>query len=250
MGSGGALPADEELVARFSGRLDYSVGQFVGRPHADQWVWDEHLDAILGHPGLKPSVSLRSLLQQVADDDRELAADAFQAAVEHGDQVMVSCRLHAAGGGVRSVLITAEVSDDQPDGQPMCALLRKNHVAATTGPWLVGQVLDLTSLRLSASRAAANHAVNQSAEHRAAIEQAKGIIMVTHRVDADCAFELLRRHSQNTNTKVHDLADHLVGHVTTLHLETARAQVDALLQQPYEHEPSQPTRPRVDPAPV
>ena len=57
--------------------------------------------------------------------------------------------------------------------------------------------------------------------------------MLTHRIDADTAFELLRHHSQNTNTKVHDLAAHLVTQVTTLHLdETAPAQVDALLQQP------------------
>jgi hypothetical protein len=43
MVGGGASPADEQLVARFSGRLDDRVGRFVGRPHADQWVWDEIL---------------------------------------------------------------------------------------------------------------------------------------------------------------------------------------------------------------
>ncbi len=144
----------------------------------------------------------------------------------------MSCRLHAGDGSVRSVLITAEISDDEPSGVSMSALLRMDGLAAATGPWLVGHVLDLTTLRLSATRAAANHAVNEAAKHRAVIEQAKGMLMLTYRIDADTAFDVLRRHSQTTNTKVHDLAAHLVAQATTLHLETAPAQIDALLQQP------------------
>ena len=178
------------------------------------------------------SASLQTLLEHVADEERPLAADAFRAAVEHGDEVMVSCRLHAADGSVRSVLITAEMSDDEPSGVSMSALLRMDGLAAATGPWLVGHVVDLTTLRLGATRAAANHAVNEAAKHRAVIEQAKGMLMLTYRIDADTAFEVLRRHSQTTNTKVHDLAAHLVNHATTLQLETAPAQIDALLKQP------------------
>jgi hypothetical protein len=232
VGGGGVSPADEQLVARFSGRLDGRVGRFLGRPHADQWVCDEQLLAILGHPQGGESASLQTLLERVADNEQPLAADAFQAAVEHGDEVLVSCRLQAADGSVRSVLITAETSDDEPSGMSMSALLRMDGLAAATGPWLVGHVIDLTTLRLSATRAAANHAVDEAAKHRAVIEQAKGMLMLTYRIDADTAFDVLRRHSQTTNTKVHDLAAHLVAHATTLHLETAPAQIDALLQQP------------------
>ncbi len=229
---GGVSPADEQLLARFSGRLDDRVGRFLGRPHADQWVWDEQLAAILGCPARRGSASLQTLLQHVADDERSLAADAFRAAVEHGDQVMVSCRVHAADGSIRSVLITAEISDDEPSGVSMSALLRMDGLTAATGPWLVGHVVDLTTLRLGATRAAANHAVNEAAKHRAVIEQAKGILMLTYRINADTAFELLRHHSQNTNTKVHDLAAHLVHQVTALRLQTAPAQIDTLLRQP------------------
>ena len=193
---------------------------------------NQTVTAILGYPRCRELASLQTLLQHVADDEQPLVADAFAAAMEHGDPVMVSCRLYAADGGVRSVLIAAEVSDVEPTEQSMSALLPMDGLAAASGPWLVGQVVDLTTLRLGAARAATNHAVIEAAKHRAVIEQAKGILMVTHRIDADIAFELLRHHSQNTNTKVHDLAAHLVTQVTTLHLETAPAQVDALLQQP------------------
>ena len=108
VGGGGGSPADEQVVARFSGRLDNRVGRFLGRPHADQWVWDQQLDAVLGSPRGGIPASLQTLLQQVADDERSLVADAFRAAVEHGDPVIVSCRLHTGDGSVRSVLVTAE----------------------------------------------------------------------------------------------------------------------------------------------
>ena len=119
---------------------------------------------------------------------------------------------------------------DVPSLLPMDACM--DVMAAATGPWLVGHVIDLTTLRLGATRGAANHAVNEAAKHRAVIEQAKGMLMLTYRIDADTAFEVLRRHSQTTNTKVHDLAAHLVAHATALHQETGPAQIDALLQQP------------------
>jgi GAF domain-containing protein len=46
--------------------------------------------------------------------------------------------------------------------------------------------------------------------NRAAIEQAKGIIMAQNRCDADEAFNILRRASQGRNVKVRDLAQELV----------------------------------------
>ena len=45
---------------------------------------------------------------------------------------------------------------------------------------------------------------------RAPIEQAKGILMALHGVDADEAFDLLRRESQATNTRLHTVATELV----------------------------------------
>ena len=45
---------------------------------------------------------------------------------------------------------------------------------------------------------------------RAVIEQAKGILMCRHGIDADGAFELLRDHSQKTGHKVGDVAGAIV----------------------------------------
>jgi hypothetical protein len=43
-------------------------------------------------------------------------------------------------------------------------------------------------------------------ENRAVIEQAKGMISRDHQVSVEVAFEMLRRHSRNTNTPVRVLA--------------------------------------------
>ena len=44
------------------------------------------------------------------------------------------------------------------------------------------------------------------AEHRAVIEQVKGILMMVYRIDADAAFDLLKWRSQEANIKLRVLA--------------------------------------------
>jgi AmiR/NasT family two-component response regulator len=51
-------------------------------------------------------------------------------------------------------------------------------------------------------------------ESRAVIEQAKGILMSTHRIDADTAFDLLRGRSQASNRKLRDVAADIVNGTT------------------------------------
>ena len=224
----GVSQADEQLLGQFSGRLDLQLGRFLGRPHADRWVWDRTSIGILGYPGVEASTSLQTLLQHVAAEERELAAKAFLAAVEQGRPFLLSCRLYAADGKSRLVLIMAEVTKTQPGGL-MAGLMEVDGLSAATGPWLVGHLIDLTALHLSATRAATDHAIAEATRHRAVIEQAKGIIMLAYQVDADAAFQVLRRHSQNTNTKLRDLAARLVDGIRDMGLDAAPAQIDALL---------------------
>jgi response regulator NasT len=59
---------------------------------------------------------------------------------------------------------------------------------------------------------------------RAVIEQAKGILMCRHGIDADCAFELLRDHSQKTGHKLGDVAAAIVeSHVLLVPADSAPA---------------------------
>ena len=49
---------------------------------------------------------------------------------------------------------------------------------------------------------------------RAVIDQAKGILMGQQRVDADAAFDMLRRASQRENVKLRDIAQRVVDRAT------------------------------------
>jgi fructose-specific component phosphotransferase system IIB-like protein len=52
-----------------------------------------------------------------------------------------------------------------------------------------------------------SEAVAEIAEARSGIEQAKGMLMLIYRINADSAFELLKWRSQETNTKLRALAE-------------------------------------------
>jgi len=62
-------------------------------------------------------------------------------------------------------------------------------------------------------------AVAEIAENRATIEQAKGMLMLIYRVDADAAFELLRWRSQETNVKLRILAEQVLADFAELSYE-------------------------------
>lgn len=59
-------------------------------------------------------------------------------------------------------------------------------------------------------RFAAYHALEGAFERRAVIEQAKGILMERHGIDAQRAFELIRDDARNHSRKVVDVADAIV----------------------------------------
>lgn len=63
-------------------------------------------------------------------------------------------------------------------------------------------------------------ALRWSIDNRAPIEQAKGILMAVHGIDADAAFDTMRRHSQSSNRKLRDIAVELVA--TTSDCATSR----------------------------
>ena len=57
--------------------------------------------------------------------------------------------------------------------------------------------------------------LQRALEARAPIEQAKGMLMAIHGIDADQAFDLLRKQSQTTNTRLHTVASDLVEKLST-----------------------------------
>ena len=67
-----------------------------------------------------------------------------------------------------------------------------------------------STLDIVLHRFAEYHNLEGAFARRATIERAKGILMATHSVDDQQAFDMLRRHSQQTGTKLLDLAEAVV----------------------------------------
>jgi len=77
-----------------------------------------------------------------------------------------------------------------------------------------------------------NAAVAEIAENRAAIEQAKGMLMLIYRIGGESAFELLKWRSQETNVKLRVLADQVLydfGQLIYEEVLPSRATFDHLL---------------------
>lgn len=62
---------------------------------------------------------------------------------------------------------------------------------------------------------AENTGLRFALEHRAPIEQAKGMLMAIHRIDADAAFDMLVDTSQRENRKLRDVAVDVVDELST-----------------------------------
>jgi hypothetical protein len=70
--------------------------------------------------------------------------------------------------------------------------------------------VDITPLSDRAREDLISARVAEIAEHRAIIEQAKGMLMLIYGLDDDAAFDLLRWRSQSSNVKLRLLAEKIV----------------------------------------
>src|SRR6187399_3371153 len=102
---------------------------------------------------------------------------------------------------------------------PVIALLSAKdptyvHEAAKRGVFAYivdGDAAELQSaIDITLQRFAEYQSLQGAFGRRALIEQAKGILMARHAIDADRAFELLRNHSQHNGHKVVDIAQSIV----------------------------------------
>jgi fructose-specific component phosphotransferase system IIB-like protein len=95
-----------------------------------------------------------------------------------------------------------------------------------------GFYVDVTPSVNEAHHVRVSEAVAEIAEARSGIEQAKGMLMLVYRINADSAFELLKWRSQETNTKLRALAEQILKDFLALSYDDVlpdRADYDRLL---------------------
>lgn len=173
------------------------TGRFAYDAATSHWQWSDQMFAIHGfEPGeIVPTTELVVAHQHPEDRDRVLAA--IRAAVADGVPFSSFHRLVDATGATRSVVVVGEGAPG-PDG----ALAR-----------VTGYVIDVTEPQRARLQDEVRDAVHEFRARAAVIEQAKGILMQHHGISDDEAFAMLREHSQQTNVKVHTVAEQMIRHV-------------------------------------
>jgi len=182
-------PADEAAQGDEAAPL---VGGFTFDATNDRWSWSPEVFRIHGFEPHDVVPTTQLIRFHAHPDDRDAVARTLDAAMSSPGPFNLTFRLVDAQGSTRRVLMLGAASVSQGSVH------------------LRGQMVDLTSWQDQILNDDLGPMVDDFRAHRAAIEQAKGIVMQLFAVDADEAFDRLRACSQAANVKVRDLAEYLV----------------------------------------
>ncbi|MGW5519875.1 PAS and ANTAR domain-containing protein [Nocardia africana] len=190
--AGETTPAEPNTVPR--------VGSFRFWFATRRWEWSEEVYRMHGYtPGsVVPTTEL--LLSHKHPDDRDDVAARIARSVDLGESFSSRHRFIDTAGQVHQVMVVADRLYDDAGA-----------VIGTGGFYI-----DLTETLAESERETLSAALPDVIEHRAVIEQAKGVLMRMYRVNAEQAFKILSWRSQETNTKLRDLAAQLIAELGTL----------------------------------
>ncbi|MFG1934380.1 PAS and ANTAR domain-containing protein [Mycobacterium sp. NPDC048908] len=194
---------------------DLTVGAFRFWFVGQRWEWSDEVARMHGYqPGaVEPTTAL--LLSHKHPDDRQHVQDLLDQALHQGGSFSSRHRFIDTAGREHSVIVLADrMYNDQ------------GAVVGTEGFYI-----DLTDSVDQSRKSALDAVLPEMFEARAAIEQAKGALMVVYRIDADQAFAMLQWRSQQTNTKLRALAAQIVAELDSVQYQpdVLRRQFDHLL---------------------
>jgi len=183
-----------EKVA-FDGSQDGKlVGYYSYLVSEDLWSWSDGVYLLHGYAPRECPATTAVLLRHKHPDDRSRTAEVLNTAVQDGEPFSCYHRIIDRHNRVRSVLSVGRGITD--------ATGRVERVE--------GYFVDLTDSRRDETETEVRRALAGIAAHRATIDTAKGMVMVATGGDPDTAFAVLARASQDSNLKVHDVAQRLV----------------------------------------
>ena len=153
-----------------------------------QWSWSPEIIR-MWDIALITETAVEDVLSRVHVDDRDETSRRITASLIDGVVLSGQARLTTESRGERIFSFMGDVLRDD-EGTPVR---------------LEGYSIDVTD----EVRVATRDAVDSATRHRRAIEQVKGALMVTYRVDEVTAFAILRKQSNESNVKIQDLAEHV-----------------------------------------
>jgi hypothetical protein len=191
------------------------VGRFSYDVLADTWHWDDEVFRIHGYPPGSVEPTTQLVLDSKHPDDRGRVRDVLGQVTIQGGPFSLSYRIIGCDGVERHVVLVGEG-----------AVYERHDVTMIEGFYL-----DLTPDFSDEVEQFVQAALEESAETRATIEQAEGVLMLAYGLDPYQAFAMLRWWSRNRSIEVPALAATLVelayaGQITDADL---REQTTALL---------------------
>ena len=206
------------------------VGSFRFWFLGQRWEWSDEVALMHGYePGsVVPTTEL--LLSHKHPDDRAHVQDLLDYALHSGGSFSSRHRFVDTQGALHDAIVAADRMLDDT-----------GTVVGTAGYYI-----DLTDTfdeaRDETRQEVLDTALPDLFESRAAIEQAKGVLMAVYRISAEQAFRVLQWRSQETNTKLRSLARQLVNEVATLPPPSSdlQSQFDHLLLTVHSRVPAEP----------
>jgi fructose-specific component phosphotransferase system IIB-like protein len=170
------------------------VGWFRFYFEDQRWEWSEQVQRMHGYePGtVIPTTEL--VLSHKHPDDRGQVAATIDDVLHTHRAFSTRHRILDTRDTVHHVVVVGDQLTDHQD------VVIGTH----------GYYVDITSARDNPDEDLVTATVAEITEHRAVIEQAKGMLMLVYDLDAAAAFDLLRWRSQESNIKLHRLAQQLV----------------------------------------
>jgi ANTAR domain-containing protein/PAS domain-containing protein len=170
------------------------VGKFRYLSGADRWEWSDEVAAMHGYgPGsVTPTTEL--VLSHKHPDDKPNVAELIDQVRRHGAAFSSRHRIVDTAGNVHVVVAVGDrlFDDDGAD-------------AGTEGYYI-----DITEQFDADVQASLTDVLETITEQRAVINQAMGMLMLRHGVDAKQAFDILTALSQNANVKLRTIAQRFV----------------------------------------
>jgi PAS domain S-box-containing protein len=172
------------------------IGEYRFYFDEERWEWSEEVQRLHGYePGAVTPTTELVLSHKHPEDYAQVAATLDDVRRTH-KPFSTRHRIITVQGDTRDVVVMGErLHDDNGD------------VTGTQGFYI-----DVTPTAQQL-RSSVTEAVAQFAESRAAIEQAKGVLMYVYRITADAAFELLVWRSQQSQVKVRALAEQVIADI-------------------------------------
>ncbi|OBF67418.1 transcription antitermination regulator [Mycobacterium sp. 852002-51971_SCH5477799-a] len=192
-----------------------NIGAFRFWFLGQRWEWSDEVARMHGYEPGEVVPTTKLLMSHKHPEDRAHVQELLDYALQSEESFSSRHRFLDTSGTVHDAIVVADRMLDESGA-----------VLGTEGYYI-----DLTNTFDETRQEVLDEALPDLFESRAAIEQAKGILMFVYRVSAEQAFRVLQWRSQQTNVKLRALAKQLLTEVATLPAPAAalQSQFDHLL---------------------